>query len=62
MRELKKFVGFNNVNFGYAQIRIPASERRRLKVVSCDPQYDVLEMTLDIVLIFTAWSTKLEIY
>ena len=42
--------------FGYAQIRIPASERRRLKVVSCDPQYDVLEMTLDMNADFTAWE------
>lgn len=42
--------------FGYAQLRIPISEKRPMKIVSCDPKYDVIDMTLDMNADFTEWE------
>ncbi|SGZ37962.1 uncharacterized protein HGUI_00162 [Hanseniaspora guilliermondii] len=42
--------------FGFSQIRIPVSESRAMKVVSCDPRYEVTNFTLDMNSDLTIWE------
>lgn len=50
------FRGLSMSTFGYSQIKIPVSETRPMKVVSCDPRYEVSNITLDMNSDFTKWE------
>lgn len=50
------FRGLTMSTFGYSQIKIPVSETRAMKIVSCDPRYEISNITLDMNSDFTKWE------
>lgn len=51
------FRGLTMSTFGYSQIKVPVSETRAMKIVSCDPRYKVSNFTLDMNSDFTNWES-----